>query len=106
MKEFFEIQIIRITHQSPWQNGFIERFWRPLQRECIYRLHIKNEASVRYFCNKYKRYFNEKRPHQGINGDTPIENLNIVFAVITLDHVKYKKTRLVHGLFTEFSLVA
>ena len=106
MKEYFGIKIIRINHQSPWQNGFIERFWRSLQRECIYRLHIQNEATVRYFCNKYKKYYNEKRPHQGINGDTPKENLRIVSEVINLDQMKYKKTRLVHGLFTEFSLVA
>ena len=106
MKDFFEIQIIRISHQSPWQNGFFERFWRSLQRECIYRLHIPNEVSVRYFCNKYKKYYNEKRPHQGINGATPIENSRIVSEVTNLHDLKYKKTRLVHGLFTEFSLVA
>jgi len=69
-------------------------------------LHIQNEASIRYFCNKYKKYYNEKRPHQGINGDNPIENLKVVPEVINLEDVRYKKTRLVHGLFTKFSIAA
>lgn len=105
-KEYFGIKIIRISHQSPWQNGFIERFWRSIQRECIYRLHIPNEASIRYFCNKYKKYYNQKRPHQGIDGNTPIDNLKVIPKITNLNEVRYNRTRLVHGLFTEFSLVA
>ena len=106
MKEYFDIKTLRITPGSPWQNGFIERYWKTLQEELIDRLHIKDETSIRHFCSKYQKYYNGIRPHQGILGQTPsklkIENS----IIINLSSVRYEKIKHVHGLFTEFKLVA
>jgi putative transposase len=104
--EYFDIKIWRISKRAPWQNGYIERFWRSLQGECIYRIHIQNESSIRYFCNKYKDYYNKVRPHQGLVGKRPVENGNLKKNLLNLKELKYKKEKIAHGLFTKFSLVA
>ncbi|MBT8374681.1 MAG: integrase core domain-containing protein [Deltaproteobacteria bacterium] len=105
-KDYFGIKTLRITPKSPWQNGIIERFWKSLQVECIWRLHIQNEDSIRYFCHEYKNYYNKIRPHQGLDGGTPKEVRIVASNVFDLNTVKYKKQKHLHGLFTEFSIVA
>lgn len=106
LKDYFDIKVLRINPKSPWQNGVIERFWKSLQVECVYRLHIQSEASIKYFCSKYKKYYNEIRPHQGLAGGTPKKIKVISSNIFDLSAVKYKKQKHLHGLFTEFSLVA
>ena len=86
-ENYFGIKTLRIIPKSPWQNGIIERFWKTLQVECISRLHIQNEASVKYFCNEYKNYYNEKRPNQGLDGQTPKENRIVASNVFDLSTV-------------------
>jgi len=52
------------------------------------------------------RYFNELMPHQGIEGFRPKENKKEIPQLLDLKSIKYKKTKHLHGLFTEFNLVA
>ncbi len=106
MVEYFEIEVLRITSRCPWQNGVIERYWKSLQEELICRLHIQNESSLRYFCNKYEIYYNEIRPHQGILGKIPGQMNKAKSLIQDLSSIKYQKIKHAHGLFFEFKIAA
>ncbi|OFZ26638.1 MAG: hypothetical protein A2381_16735 [Bdellovibrionales bacterium RIFOXYB1_FULL_37_110] len=80
----------------------MERYWKTLQEELIFQLHLQDESSIRYFCNKYRGHCNEIRSHQGISGKTPIQFKTMELPVTNLQSVKYKKIQHAHGLFTEF----
>ena len=104
--EYFEIEVLRIRKGCPWENGKMERYWRSLQEELIFRLPIQNESSLRYFCRNYSAYFNSHRPHQGILGQTPVGKAEKQTQVVDLNTFKYKKVKHLHGLFTEFKVAA
>jgi len=106
MLDYFNIQILRISSGCPWQNSVMERYWKTLKEELIFRLHLQDESSIRYFCNKYRGYYNEIRPHQGISGKSPIQLKTMESPVTNLQSVKYKKIKHAHGLFTEFKVAA
>lgn len=66
----------QITHRytrvrKPNDNAHIERFNRTIQEECIFRLPRKLEV-WRKEIPEYIRYYNEERPHMGINWLTPV----------------------------------
>jgi len=106
LEDYFGVQVLRINPRCPWENGFIERFWKGFQDELIDRLHIKNMASIRFFCREYQSYFNQIRPHQGIEGSVPSLGKIKGAKIFDLKSVKYIKTKHVNGLFTEFQLAA
>lgn len=106
LHKYFDIKTLRITKGCPWQNGIMERYWKTLQIELVDRLHIQDESSIRYFCNIYKQYYNETRPHQGIFGFVPSEPSQQKASISNLHLLKYEKVKHAHGLFTEFKLVA
>lgn len=61
--------------RKPNDNAHIERFNRTIQEECIIRLPRKLsvwKTEIPY----YVRYYNNERPHQGINWLTPAEKLD------------------------------
>jgi len=72
-----------ITHRhsrvrKPNDNGHVERFNRTLKEECLNRSY----ASVQNYNKLLKEYlpfYNEERPHMGINYLTPLEMINKVF---------------------------
>lgn len=66
----------QITHRytrvrKPNDNAHIERFNRTIQEECIFRLPRELEV-WRKEIPEYIRYYNEERPHMGINWLTPV----------------------------------
>ncbi len=103
---YFNIEIFRIHKKCPWQNGKMERYWRSLQNELVFRLPIQNKFTLQYFCKNYQIYFNEIRPHQALLGKTPINNNFKQSLIIDLCAVRYEKIKHVHGLFTEFKVAA
>lgn len=106
MIEYFDIQTLRISPRCPWQNGTMERYWKSLQEELIFRLHIQDELSIKYFCSKYRRYYNDTRPHQGILGETPSQVRALIPLISDLSSLQYYKIKHAHGLFTEFRVAA
>lgn len=54
-------------------NPWIERFWRSLKREYIYICPEDNVENLRRGVEKYIQYYNNERPHQGINNCKPRE---------------------------------
>ena len=58
--------------RTPTDNGHVERFIRTLQDECIHR--IPRDFKVwRKEIPEFIRYYNNERPHMGIDMKTPIE---------------------------------
>ena len=54
-------------------NVFVERLWRSVKYEEIYPRGYESLKEVRQGLKKYFEFYNEKRPHQGLEYRTPAE---------------------------------
>jgi len=54
-------------------NVFVERLWRSVKYEDIYPKGYENLKEVRQGLKKYFEFYNEERPHQGLEYQTPAE---------------------------------
>jgi putative transposase len=54
-------------------NVFVERLWRSVKYEEIYPKGYESLKEVRQGLRKYFEFYNEKRPHQGLEYRTPAE---------------------------------
>ena len=54
-------------------NVFVERLWRSVKYEDIYPKGYENLKEVSQGLKKYFVFYNEKRPHQGLEYRTPAE---------------------------------
>ena len=54
-------------------NIFIERLWRSVKYEEIYVNEFKSVAQLRKSLKKYFDFYNNERPHQSFDGQTPAE---------------------------------
>jgi putative transposase len=54
-------------------NVFVERLWRSVKYEDIYPKGYETLREVRQGLKKYFEFYNEKRPHQGLEYRTPAE---------------------------------
>jgi len=52
-------------------NIFVERLWRSVKQENIYRLNYENVLEVRMGLKKYFEFYNNERPHQSLNYQYP-----------------------------------
>lgn len=66
--ENFEIQGLPIPYGAPRANSFCERFIGTLKRECLDHFIFLSERHLRESVAEFVRYYNEGRPHQGIEG--------------------------------------
>ena len=55
----------------PQTNGKIERFWRILNEDVLEGTDFESVDELKNELQDYMFYFNEKRPHQGLNGLNP-----------------------------------
>ena len=58
--------------RTPTDNGHLERFNRTIQQECLRRI-PRSLSSWEKEIPEYLRYYNEERPHMGLNMQTPLE---------------------------------
>jgi transposase InsO family protein len=65
------IRIIRIPVRTPRANAVIERFFGSVRRECLDHILILGERHLHQVLSDYTRYFNQARPHQGIQQAIP-----------------------------------
>ena len=54
-------------------NVFVERLWRSVKYEDIYIKHYESVLELKKGLKHYFHFYNEKRPHQGLNNCTPSE---------------------------------
>lgn len=63
---------ISMDGKGRWMdNVYVERLWRSLKQEEVYRRAYETVAEARKGIAEYLRYFNEERPHQGLDNRTP-----------------------------------
>ncbi len=67
-----------IRVRKPNDNGHIERFNRTLKEECFGNL-IRHPKYYNEALNEWLKYYNEQRPHMGINYFTPMEKVQQLF---------------------------
>ena len=67
------IEEVRTAFKSPWQNPFIERFVGTLRRELFDHVIVLSERHLNRLLRDYiDNYYHVARPHQGLNGETPV----------------------------------
>lgn len=67
------VQTRDIEPGKPWQNGFAESFHARLRAECLDRELCASVLDARVTTAKFRRYYNEERPHSALNSVTPTE---------------------------------
>lgn len=60
------IEILRTPYRTPVANSFAERWVRSVREEVLDKLLILNQAHLQRVLTEYIAYFNQSRPHQGI----------------------------------------
>jgi len=70
--EALNIEDVKTTTRSPWQNPFVERVIGSIRRECLDHMIILGESHLRRVMNEYVSYYNESRAHQSLEGNSPV----------------------------------
>ena len=65
------IEVVHTPFRAPRANAYAERWVRSVREECLERIIILNQAHLVYALRAYEQYFNEARPHQGIQQHIP-----------------------------------
>ena len=67
------IEEVKTAHRCPWQNPFVERYGGTLRRELLDHVIVLNEGHLKRLLTEFiEEYYHRARPHQGLNGDTPV----------------------------------
>ena len=66
------IEIVDIPYEAPNANAIAERWVRSVRGECLDKLIILNERHLRRVLTEYIAYYNTRRPHQGLDQDSPL----------------------------------
>ncbi len=67
------IQVVKTSYRSPWQNGICERVIGILRAELLNHVIPFNEKHLKYLLRQYfQKYYHTERTHQGIGCQTPI----------------------------------
>jgi len=76
VKGFLEscgIKEVRTAYDSPWQNPYIERMIGTLRRELLHHVIVLNQRHLERLLREYlDAYYHTARPHQGLDGATPV----------------------------------
>jgi len=65
---------ISLDGKDSWRdNVFVERLWRPVKYEDIYLRAYGSASAVRSGLNRYFNFYNSRRPHSSLDGQTPVQ---------------------------------
>ncbi|CAO3424962.1 Mobile element protein [Azospirillum doebereinerae] len=65
---------ISMDGRGRWMdNVFIERLWRSIKYECVYRHAFGTGSELRAGLSRWVGLYNERRPHSALGGRTPDE---------------------------------
>jgi putative transposase len=67
------IKILKTPYHAPRANAICERFMRSVRQECLDHLLILQERQLQRVLTAYVVYFNQARPHQGIQQQIPVQ---------------------------------
>jgi putative transposase len=65
------IQEVLSTPRSPWQRAYIERVIGSIRRECLDRVIVFDESSLRRMLPSYLDYYHRWRTHLSLGKDSP-----------------------------------
>jgi transposase InsO family protein len=65
------INVLRTPYRTPRANAICERFLGSVRRECLDHFLILHEKQLHRLLKAYVIYFNQARPHQGIQQQRP-----------------------------------
>jgi transposase InsO family protein len=65
------IEVLKTPYRAPRANAICERFMRSVRQECLDHLLILHEKQLQRLLIRYASYFNQARPHQGIQQQIP-----------------------------------
>ena len=63
------VEVVNTAYQVPNMNAFAERWVLSVKSECLNRMILFGEASLRRALGQYCDHFHTKRPHQGIGNE-------------------------------------
>lgn len=84
--ESSNIHIIPTPIKAPNANAYSERWVRTVRQECLDHLLIVNESHLRRVLREFLAYYNARRPHQGLEQQSPIPRTNQVEIGIVTRH--------------------
>ena len=61
-----DVEPVRLPPRSPNMNAHLERFFGSLKTECLDRLILFGEKTMRNAVNQYLEHYHSERPHQGL----------------------------------------
>jgi len=106
LAEGYNMKVLKIPIRSPWWNGRVERFHKSLKTELLNRVVVFDVEQVQTLCFKYLRYYNERRPHQALGGNSPRQNIANVIPISRTTGTRVRKISEIDGLITRFELAA
>jgi putative transposase len=65
------IEQVLSAPRSPWQRAYVERVIGTIRRECLDRVLVFNERSLRYHLKALCTYYHQSRTHLSLLKDTP-----------------------------------
>ena len=65
------IEAILTNYRAPNTNAHAERWVRSVREECLDHLLIINERHLEHVLQEFSQYYNQARPHQGIDQQSP-----------------------------------
>jgi putative transposase len=68
-----QIQISMDGKGRALDNIFVERLWRSLKYESIYRMELSSVREAKEEIKRYFEFYNHERPHQSLKNRTPAE---------------------------------
>jgi putative transposase len=69
---------VRISFESPWQNGVAERWIESCRRDLLDHIIAVNERHVKRLLSEYVRYYDEDRTHLGLGKGTPCNRMRSI----------------------------
>jgi putative transposase len=65
------VDTLYILKGSPWENGYVESFNGKLRDELLNREMFLSLPEARHVLDQWRQEYNERRPHGGLNWQTP-----------------------------------
>lgn len=70
------LEPLYVAPGSPWQNGYAESFHNRLRDEFLSQEEFENLSAARELTRRWRRSYNEYRPHSSLGYDTPSQFAN------------------------------
>lgn len=86
------IKELETPYRTPQANGICERFMGSIRRECLDHILIHDDEHLERAAKEYTAYFNQERPHQGIDQRVP-------------DHYEVPKSKPTSGRITSKAIL-